>query len=174
MKVVYRDLSAYGYKASPSGLMQALLFSPGFAVTLTHRIAFFLYPRNVLTRVIAKILWRLNIIASGCYISPTSKIGAGLYLPHPTGIVLGDGVVIGENATIYQGVTMGVAKRGRSSDYPQVGNDVVIFASAILIGGVKIGDGARVGAQSLVLSDVQPGSTVVGSPARLVKRHPRQ
>ncbi|WP_147208717.1 serine O-acetyltransferase [Pseudoxanthomonas taiwanensis] len=164
---LHRDLVANGFQPSALGLVRALILSPGFLTVALYRFSYALYGKGSVASLISKVAWRINVALSGCYISPKAIVGPGLGLPHPTGIVIGDGVVIGERVTIYQGVTLGVSGRG-TKEYPHIGNDVVIYADAVLLGGVHIGDKAKVGAKSLVLSDVAPSTTVVGCPARPV------
>ncbi len=100
---------------------------------------------------------------------PSARIGPGLLLPHPVGIVVGDDVEIGDNATIYQHVTLG--QRGaRDQSYPVIGHNVVIYAGAVIIGNITIGDGAVIGANAVVTGDVPAGATAVGIPARISTR----
>jgi len=89
----------------------------------------------------------------GCHISPRARIGRGLSLPHPTGIVIGIGVQVGDDVTIYQGVTLGVRSKGRS-EYPRIGDGVTLYAGAVVVGGVTVGNQAVVGANAVVTDDV--------------------
>lgn len=109
----------------------------------------------------------------GCFVQFDAEIGPGLRLPHPNGIVIGQGVRIGANCTIYQQVTLGGARVGdwKSDRYPDVGDGVVLFAGAKLVGDIRIGDGATVGANAVVLRDVPPGHVATGVPA--VSRPPK-
>jgi serine O-acetyltransferase len=108
----------------------------------------------------------------GVYISSNAIIGAGIKLPHPVGIVVGDRVVIGKNVTIFQNVTIGGARIGDAGakNYPTIGDNVVIFAGAVVVGKIVVGDGAVIGANSVVLSDVPSGETCVGVPGKLIKK----
>ena len=105
----------------------------------------------------------------GCYIHLSALIGPGLKLPHPIGIVIGEGVVIGARGPIYQHVTLGGRRvgDGREGKYPRLADDVVAFAGAAIIGAVSVGDRAVVGANAVVIADVPPDSVAVGVPARL-------
>lgn len=91
------------------------------------------------------------------------------FLPHPIGIVIGKNVVIGKSCTIYQNVTIGVANN-KQEIYPIVGNDVIIYANAIVIGGVVIGDGAVIGAGCIVTKNVPPDKIAIGSPMRILDK----
>ena len=106
----------------------------------------------------------------GCYISHHARIGDRLQLPHPVGVVIGDGVSIGADCTIFQHVTLGGAQLGdvRSDRYPSVEDGVTLFAGAVVLGKIRIGRGATIGANAVVLSDVPNGSTAVGVPARVL------
>lgn len=104
----------------------------------------------------------------GCYLSRKSTIDIGLSLPHPTGIVVGIGVRIGRNCIIYQQVTLGGAAKGDAdrSNYPVVGDDVILWAGAKVVGAVEIGSDAQVGTNAVVLSDVPARHVAVGIPAQ--------
>ncbi|HIJ70842.1 MAG TPA: hypothetical protein HPP87_05695 [Planctomycetes bacterium] len=102
---------------------------------------------------------------------PESRIGPGLQLPHPNGVVIGAGVTIGEGVTIYQQVALGgrgkVGFKADASDYPQIGSFVTIYAGAKIIGAIKIGPGSHIGANAVVLKDVPADSVAVGVPAKI-------
>ena len=108
----------------------------------------------------------------GCYISFKSSIGVGLRLPHPIAIVIGDGVIIGDNCSIYQSVTLGQSKvpEDKYEPYPVVGDQVTIYAGAKVIGNVRIGHCSTIGANAVVLSDVENNEIVVGIPAASISK----
>jgi serine O-acetyltransferase len=140
-----------------------------FWPTLNFRIAYFFYSKNL--RFIAKIFTIINFIIFGIEISPKCSIGKGLYLPHTQGTVIG-AFSIGQNATIFQGVTLG--SKQLDFDYleknrPQVGDDVVIGSGAKILGGIKIGSGVVVAANSLVLESLPDLAIALGVPAKVVK-----
>lgn len=103
----------------------------------------------------------------GCYLAPTSRVGAAVYLPHPVGVVVGDNAVIGSGVTIYQHVTIG--QDGMAGRCPRIGDGVVIFAGAVVIGDIEVGEGAIIGANAVVKQSVPPGRVAVGVPARLLE-----
>jgi serine O-acetyltransferase len=106
----------------------------------------------------------LNLALHGCQIHPQAQFAPGLRLPHPSGVVVGRGVRAGRDVTLYQNVTLG-AKSVPGEDYPILGNGVFVFPNSLILGSIRVGDGARVGACSLVLHEVRPGDTVAGRPA---------
>ncbi|MEZ0497977.1 serine O-acetyltransferase [Sphingomonas sp. IW22] len=108
----------------------------------------------------------------GCFVQPGAQIGPGLKLPHPSGIVIGTGARIGSNCTIYHQVTLGGARRGdfKANRYPSVGDDVVLYAGAKLLGGIRVGNHVEVGANAVVRCDVPDNSVAVGIPARIISR----
>jgi serine O-acetyltransferase len=108
----------------------------------------------------------------GCYIHLGARIGPGLKLPHPVGIVIGEGVVIGARCTIYQHVTLGGRRLGdwRDGKYPTLGEDVVLFCGAVVLGALEIGDRVTVGANSVVLDSAPADSVAVGAPARVCEK----
>lgn len=108
----------------------------------------------------------------GIYISEKSVIDSTVHFPHPVGIVIGEGVHIGKNVKIFQNVTLGGARVGdqKNGKYPKIGDGVVIFAGAVIVGDIQIGDNAIIGANSVVLKDVPPGKTCVGVPGRVIEK----
>ncbi|MDB4254672.1 serine acetyltransferase [bacterium] len=108
----------------------------------------------------------------GNYISSNSNIGNNLRLPHPTSIVIGHGVTIGSNVTIYQCVTLGGRVNGdwQKRNYPEISDGCIIFAGSVIVGKIKIGRNCIIGANSVVTSDIPDNSIAVGAPARVVKR----
>lgn len=103
----------------------------------------------------------------GIEVSATAKIGKKLHIEHVNGIVVGAGVVVGDNCTIYQGVTLGQKNR----KYPVIGDNVTIYPGAKVIGDIKIGDNVVIGTNSVVLHDVASNYTVAGNPAKVIKRN---
>ena len=120
--------------------------------------------------ILPKLLTYLNVVLFGIEVAPQCEIGPGLFFPHTAGTVIG-AAKIGDNATIFQGVTLGAKTLDMGFHLelrPHVGNDVTLGAGAKLLGGIHIGDHVTVGANSVVISDVAPGLTVAGIPARFL------
>lgn len=146
------------------------VLSPRFVPVLLCRLAFFFYRLKL--GLVAKVVSLLNFFLFGIEIAVRCPIGKGLFLPHTQGTVIG-AWSIGENATIFQGVTLGAKELDFSyqeSSRPTVGDGVTIGSGAKVIGGLVLGSDSRVGANAVVLNDVAPGSLVVGIPAKVVDR----
>lgn len=109
---------------------------------------------------------------SGNFVSPKSSVSPSVRFPHPTGIVIGEGVVCEAGVTIFQNVTLGGARSGDQAarNYPVIENNAVVFAGAVVVGRVTIGRDAVIGANSVVLSSIPEGATAVGAPARIVEK----
>lgn len=163
------DLHRYSDKSSPRAVVGSLLRNPGYAACILLRMQALAVERSVY--VLPGVLRYLGLAFFGFDSVPGSRIGKGLLLPHPSGVVIGKGVVIGENATILQHVTFGERHLDGSGShgYPRVGDNVVVGAGAKVLGSVLVNDGVTIGANSVVLSDCPPNSVVVGLPARVVK-----
>ena len=155
-----------GANGAPAYRLVFAFFSPRFAPVFLIRLAQY-FGSYRLTRPIALLFSLLNVILFGIECTPRCDIGPGLFLPHTSGTVIG-AVKVGSNVTIYQGVTLGAKQADlgfREELRPIVGDRVVLGAGAKVLGGVRIGDGAVVSANSLVLDDVPPGALVMGVPA---------
>lgn len=161
------DLRVCGVEnASKKTAFIYFLTHPEYKAVVIYRWFLSFYAKGGIHRAISKFLWLRTIKNTGCFLSPKATIGKGLSLPHPTGIVIGDGSVLGDNVTIYQNVTLG--QKGGTDAYPTIGNNVTIYAGACLIGDITIGDGAVVGANSVVTKDVDAKTTVAGVPAKVL------
>jgi serine O-acetyltransferase len=111
---------------------------------------------------------------TGIEIHPGAEIGCGFFIDHGMGVVVGETTEIGDNVTLYQGVTLGGTGKERGKRHPTIGNNVVVGAGAKVLGSITIGDDAKIGAGSVVLKDVEENSTVVGIPGRVVSRDGRR
>jgi len=138
---------------------------PGLHALWWHRVAHRLWQVNAyfLARVIAMLGRRLT----GVEIHPAAQIGRRLFIDHGMGVVIGETAIVGDDALIFHGVTLGGAKQVDGRRHPIVGDRVLIGAGAKLLGAITIGDDARIGANAVVLRDVPAGATAVGVPAKV-------
>jgi serine O-acetyltransferase len=107
---------------------------------------------------------------TGIEIHPGATIGKGLFIDHGNGVVIGETAIVGDNVTLYQGVTLGGTGKETGKRHPTIGNNVMISAGAKVLGSITIGENTKIGAGSVVLNEIPPNSTVVGVPGRVVKR----
>ena len=147
---------------------EAALFSQGLHAIRFHRIAHRLYQKG--RHKTARALNYASHILTGADIHPGARIGESFFIDHATGVVIGETAEIGNNVSVYQGVTLGGVSTEKRKRHPTIGNNVVIGAGATILGPITIGDNVRVGAGSVVVKSVPPNSTVVGVPAKIVKR----
>jgi serine O-acetyltransferase len=118
--------------------------------------------------ILARFISQINRFLTQIEIHPGAKIGEGLFIDHGAGVVIGETAEIGDNVTIYQGVTLGGTGKEKGKRHPTIGNNVVISAGAKVMGSFKVGDNVKIGAGSVVLKEVPPNCTVVGVPGRIV------
>lgn len=151
----------------PSAL-EVVLCYPGFhTMVLFYPLAHFLWKKKLKT--LARLWSQIGRLLTGIEIHPGAKIGANLFIDHGMGVVIGETATVGNNCTIYHGVTLGGtgnAKGGKR--HPSIGHDVMIGSGAQVLGAIYVGNGARVGANSVVTKNVPDGVTVMGIPARVV------
>lgn len=141
----------------------------GFKAICRYRMAHWFFKKGWF--LIARIISQSARKKTGIEIHPGAKIGKRLFIDHGSGVVIGETTEIGDNVTIYQGVTLGGTGKDVGKRHPTIDDDVMISAGAKVLGPVHIGKGSKIGAGSVVLKDVPPYSTVVGVPGRVVKMH---
>jgi len=139
---------------------------PGLHSLWLHRLAHKL--RDVGVPIVPRWISQFNRLLTGIEIHPGARIGHGLFIDHGAGVVIGETTEIGDNVTMYQGVTLGGTGKQTGKRHPTVGDNVVLGAGAKVLGAVTVGDNAKIGAGSVVVSDVPKNSTVVGNPGRPV------
>lgn len=147
--------------------MEVFLY-PSFKVMIHYRIAHRLYEKG--HYFWARWMSQRGVRKTGIEIHPGAKIGKGFFIDHGNGVIIGETAIIGDNVTLYQGVTLGGTGKEHGKRHPTIGNNVMISAGAKVLGSFTIGDNSKIGAGSVVLSEVPPCSTVVGVPGRVVKR----
>ncbi len=147
--------------------MEVFLY-PSFKVMIHYRIAHRLYEKG--HYFWARWVSQRGVRKTGIEIHPGAKIGKGFFIDHGNGVIIGETTIIGDNVTLYQGVTLGGTGKEHGKRHPTIGSNVMISAGAKVLGSFTIGDNSKIGAGSVVLSEVPPCSTVVGVPGRVVKR----
>jgi len=164
---IKKDIKAV-FERDPAAksLLEVILCYPGFHALLFHRLAHFLYRKGLI--VLPRLISHFARLITGIEIHPGAKIGEGVFIDHGMGVVIGETAEIGDNVTIYQGVTLGGTGKEKGKRHPTVRNNVIIGTGAKILGPIEIGEGARIGAGSVVLKPVPPGATVVGIPGRVV------
>lgn len=158
--VFERDPAATSY-------LEVILTYAGLHALLCHRVSHWLWMRKM--PFIPRFLSQLCRFFTGIEIHPGATIGRGFFIDHGMGVVIGETSEIGDNVTLFQGVTLGGTGKERGKRHPTIGNNVVIGTGAKILGAIRIGDHVRIGANSVVLQDVPPYSTVVGIPGRVVR-----
>lgn len=147
--------------------MEVFLY-PSFKAIIRYRIAHKLYLRK--HYFLARWISQKTVRKTGIEIHPGAQIGKGLFIDHGHGVVIGETAIVGDNVTLYQGVTLGGTGKETGKRHPTVGNNVMISAGAKILGSFTIGENSKIGAGSVVLQEIPPNSTVVGVPGRVVKR----
>lgn len=148
-------------------VLEVIVLYPGFHVLITHRVAHFLYNHRLF--FCARLVSQLSRHWTGIEIHPGAKIGQRLFIDHGMGVVFGETTEIGDNCTIYHGVTLGGTGKDTGKRHPTLGDNVLIGAGAKVLGPVYIGDNVRIGAGSVVLHNIPANATAVGVPAEVVR-----
>lgn len=146
-----------------------VLLYPSFKAMLHYRMAHRLYVKK--HYFLARWISQRAVRKTGIEIHPGAEIGDGFFIDHGNGVIIGETAIIGNNVTLYQGVTLGGTGKEHGKRHPTVGDNVMISAGAKVLGSFTIGENSKIGAGSVVLNEVPPNSTVVGVPGRVVKRN---
>ncbi len=146
--------------------LEVIFAYPGFHARQLHRLAHTLHTRGL--RLPARLISHLGRALTGIEIHPCAQIGERFFIDHGMGVVIGETTIIGDNCHLYQGVTLGGTSTKRAKRHPTLGEGVVVGAGAKIIGAVNIGDDAKIGAGSVVVTNVPPNATVIGVPGHIV------
>ena len=149
-------------------LLEILISYPGFHAIVGHRLSNFLWRQGL--HLIARIISNILRTLTGIEIHPAAKIQRGFFIDHGMGVVIGETTEIGNNVTIYQGVTLGGVSIKKGKRHPTIGNNVIIGAGSKILGPLEIGDNSKIGANSVVINDIPSNSTVVGIPGKVVSQ----
>jgi serine O-acetyltransferase len=167
IKSIKNDIKAiYEHDPAAVNILEVLLAYPGFHARQFHRLAHKLHCWHL--PFFPRFISHINRFLTGIEIHPGARIGEGLFIDHGMGVVIGETSEIGDNVTMYQGVTLGGTSHLKVKRHPTIGNNVVIGVGAKLIGNVTIGEGTKIGAGSVVITSVPPHATVVGVPGQVV------
>ncbi len=150
------------------GVLQVYFLYPGFRALRMYHTAHFFQKHKWFG--LARYISQRCRHKTGIEIHPAAKIGKGLFIDHGMGVVIGETAEIGDNCTIYHGVTLGGTGKDTGKRHPTLGNNVLVGAGSQILGPCTVGDNARVGANAVVLCDVEPGATVVGVPGRSTRQ----
>lgn len=142
---------------------------PSFRAIMNYRVTHKLYLKGHF--FLARYLSQRSARKTGIEIHPGAQIGRGLFIDHGHGVVIGETAIVGDNVTLYQGVTLGGTGKDSGKRHPTIGNNVMIGSGAKVLGPFEIGDNSKIGAGSVVLSPVPKNCTVVGVPGRIVRRN---
>ena len=158
------------FKKDPAArsTLEVLFFYPGLHAIWNHRVAHFLWKHKM--RLLGRMMSHTARFVTGVEIHPGATIGRRFFIDHGMGVVIGETSEIGDDVLLYQGVVLGGTTHEKKKRHPTIGNNVVVGAGAILLGDIVIGDEARVGAGSVVVTSLEPRTTAVGVPARVVRR----
>ncbi|BAD42102.1 serine O-acetyltransferase [Symbiobacterium thermophilum IAM 14863] len=166
-KRLRRDIEAV-FERDPAArsVLEVLLCYPGLKAIWAHRVAHWLWQRNF--KLLARVISQISRFFTQIEIHPGAKIGEGVFIDHGCGVVIGETAEVGNNVTIYQGVTLGGTGKEKGKRHPTIGDNVVIGTGARILGSFTVGANSRIGAGAVVLREVPPNSTVVGNPGRVV------
>src|SRR3712207_5217007 len=148
--------------------IEVLMLYPCIHALIYYRMAHFFYRKR--SYFMARFISQFARFLTGIEIHPGAKIGKGLFIDHGMGVVIGETAEIGDNVMMYHGVTLGGTGKDKGKRHPTVGNNVLIGSGAKVLGPINIGDNAKIGANSVVLSDIPANCTAVGIPGKIIKK----
>ena len=148
--------------------LEILTCYPGLHATFFHKISNFFWKLNL--KLIARMISHISRFLTGIEIHPAVKIGKNIFIDHGMGVVIGETTIIGDNVSIYQGVTLGGTKWEKKKRHPTINDNVIIGAGAKVLGPISVGKNSKIGANSVVTRNVPSNSTVIGIPARVIDK----
>ena len=146
--------------------MEVLLCYLGIHALIAHRMAHYLHCHRRF--LLARLISQISRFFTGIEIHPGAKIGRRFFIDHGTGVVIGETAEIGDDVTLFQGVTLGGTGKEKGKRHPTIGNGVMVSTGAKVLGSIQVGNNAKIGAGAVVLQNVPPNTTVVGVPGRVV------
>lgn len=149
------------------GTIEVLLLYAGLHAIILHRLAHLLYGHRCF--FLARLISQFSRFLTGIEIHPGAQIGTGVFIDHGSGVVIGETAVVGDNCTIYQGVTLGGTGKDRGKRHPTLGRNVMVGSGAKILGPFTVGDNCKIASNAVLLSPLEDNSTAVGVPARAVR-----
>jgi serine O-acetyltransferase len=165
-RYIAEDIRTVLAKDPAAGSVAEVLTYPGFHAVLSHRIAHGFYRRRM--RFLARVISQVSRFFTNIEIHPGATIGRRFFIDHGAGVVIGETAIIGDDVLMYHQVTLGGTSLVKTKRHPTIGNNVLLGMGAKVLGNITVGDGARIGANSVVTRDVPPNTTVVGVPGRIL------
>ena len=166
-ETIKRDIqSVFERDPAARSTLEVIFCYPGFHALQFHRVAHWLWNHQM--PFVARLSSHISRFLTGIEIHPGARIGSGFFIDHGMGVVIGETSEIGENVTLYHGVTLGGTSLKKEKRHPTLGDNVIVGAGASVLGPIKVGDNARIGSGSVVVEDVPPNTTVVGIPGKVV------
>jgi serine O-acetyltransferase len=166
--IMERDPAARGFW----GFWEIVLSYAGFHALLYYRVAHALQVLRI--PLLPRLISQFGRFLTGIEIHPAARIGRGFFIDHGMGVVIGETAVVGDNVTLFQGVTLGGTGKEKGKRHPTLGNNIVVGAGAKILGNIAVGDNVKIGSNSVVLFNVPSHSTVVGVPGRIVRLEGRR
>lgn len=173
LEVIKKDYYAvFERDPAASNFLEVLLAYPGFHAIILYRAAHWLWVKGV--PVLPRVISHIGRFLTGIEIHPGAGIGTGFFIDHGMGVVIGETTIIGNNVTLFQGVTLGGTGKEKGKRHPTLGNNIVVGVGAKVLGNITIGDNVKIGANAVVLEPVPSDATVVGVPGRVVRQGGRR
>jgi serine O-acetyltransferase len=167
LRALKNDIDAvFARDPAARNTLEVIFCYPGFHAVQFHRLAHWLWKSRL--RFLGRLISQLSRFLTGIEIHPGAKIGSGFFIDHGMGVVIGETSEIGDNVTLYHGVTLGGTSWKKEKRHPTIGNNVIVGAGAAVLGPIRVGDNARIGSGSVVIEEVPPNTTVVGIPGKVV------
>lgn len=149
-------------------ILTVILLYPGFHAIVFHKIAHFLYTNKLM--FLSRLISQLSRHITGIEIHPGAIIGKRLFMDHGMGIVIGETAIVGDDCTIYHQVTLGGTGKERLKRHPTLKNNVIVGSGSKVLGNILIGENVKIGANSVVLNDIEDNTTVVGIPGKIIRK----
>ena len=149
-------------------LLEVILLYPGYHAFLVHRVSHLFY--NMRLFFLARLISQISRTLTGIEIHPGAKIGKRLFIDHGMGVVIGETAVIGDDCLIYHQVTLGGMGAKNKKRHPTLGNNVMVGTGAKVLGNIHIGDNVKIGANCIIIKDVEAGNTIIGVPGEVLSK----